>query len=148
MDAAAEAHYPLGVEAALKAVQVREVPLEAVADVVGQAALGVGAGLEDAVGREPRDEMLAQVGGEIVVALIAEGLHRAHDRRRIDAVAARQGPRGKEEGLVGVLEGGLQQPSPIGRQPALVARDPLLDRRAGRNAGSPFFLMNPAKRRG
>ena len=141
MDAAGEAHHAFGVEAALEAVQVPEVPLQAVPDVVGQAALVVGAGLEDAVRGEPRDEMLAQIGGEIVVALIAQGLHRAHDRRGIDAVAARQGPRGKEEGLVRVLEGGLQQPPPVWRQPTLVARDPLLDRRASRNAGSPFLSL-------
>jgi hypothetical protein len=146
VDAPGDAHHAFGVQAALQPVQVPEVPLQAVPDMVGQAALLVGGGLQDAVGGEPGDEMLAQIRGEVGVTLVTEGLHRAHDRGRVDAIAPGQGARGEEEGLVGVLQRGLQQAPPVRRQPALEAGDPFLDGRAGRNAGFPS--SNAAPRQG
>jgi hypothetical protein len=87
--------------------------------------------------------VLSEVGRELGVTLVTEGLHRADDRRGVDPVAASQRPRGEEEGLVGVLQGGLEQPPPIRRESVPEAGDPFLDGGASRDGRVSFLLPKP-----
>ena len=109
MDPAGRRRRPSRDRGGAQRFEVVEVALQAVPDVVGHACPLARRGFHDAVGREPRHEVVAQVGGEVGVALVAERLDGAHDGGGIDLEAARERARREEEGLVGVLQSGLQQ---------------------------------------
>jgi hypothetical protein len=140
MDAAGEAHHPRRIDARGQPVEVAAVALEAVGDVPLEAAAVAHVGLDHAVRADAGDEVLAQVGGEIGVALVAQRLDGAHDGRRIDLVAPGQRPRREEVGVVGVVERGFDQLAP----PRVEARAGLgeadLDRSAGLHRAILSFL--------
>jgi hypothetical protein len=118
MNPARELDHVRRVEAGLDRMDVVDVPLEAVADVIRDAAPFARGRLHDAVRRDPLNEVIAEILEEVGVAAVSESLDRSDDRGRVDAISPREGTGGEVEGLVRVFESGLNEPAPARVQPA------------------------------
>ena len=99
--------------------------------MLGEGAPFLGLGPQHRVRRDLRQEVAPQIGGEVGVAPIADRLDGPHDGGGVDAEAARQVARRQEEGLVGALEDGLDQPLTAGAEPVSGLREAEIERQRG-----------------